>query len=206
MLEFLYKYADNKIFSQNGEEGLLIECLKRMNIEKSHCVEIGAADGRWCSNTALLIDKSWSAHLIEKDFDQYQKAVENWKGREDVKVTCSLVDASNVNAFVDERCDVFSSDTDGSDYEIFEGLTSKPKIVIVEINSSIPPDEEKENGPYYKPMVKLGISKGYFLLVHTGNLIFIDNKYRNLFPEIKGNGLKNADKYFRTDWLKKEVA
>lgn len=203
MLEFYNKYAKDHKFSQNGEEGLLIECLKRMEIENGHAVEIGANDGRWCSNTALLIEAGWSAHLVEKDFEQYEKAVHNWKGREDVKITCSLVDADNVNAFVDETCDVFSSDTDGSDYEIFEGLKVKPKVVIVEIDSSVHPDENKESGPYYKPMVKLGISKGCFLLVHTGNLIFVDNKYRNLFPEIKGNGLKNSDKYFRTDWLKK---
>ena len=51
-------------------------------------------------------------------------------------------------------------------------------------------------------MVELAIEKGYFLLCHTGNLVFMDKQYKKLFPEIKGDGLKNAEQYFKRDWLK----
>jgi hypothetical protein len=110
-----------------------------------------------------------------------------------------------VNAFVDADCDVLSVDTDGKDYEIFKALEAKPKVIIIEIDSSIPPDADrynKEGGAGYLPMVKLGIEKGYFLLAHTGNQVFVDKQYKKLFPEAKGDGIKNSGEYFKTDWLK----
>lgn len=209
MLSFYNKYAGNIIYSQNGEEKLLIECLKRLRIEKGYCIEIGGNDGRWLSNTALLIENDWTGKFIEADFDLWQACCTNWAHNKSVKCVCSFVNEDNVNAFVDADCDVLSIDTDGKDYDILKAMEAKPKIVIIEIDSSIPPDEDRRNsegGAGYLPMVKLAHEKGYFLLCHTGNLVFVDKKYKKLFPEIKGDGIKNADEYFRTDWLAKVVA
>jgi hypothetical protein len=47
----------------------------------------------------------------------------------------------------------------------------------------------------------LGISKGYFLLAHHGNCIFVHNVYRELFPEIVADGVENSADYFSTAWL-----
>lgn len=204
MLSFTNKYAKNEVYSQNGEEGLLTEILKRLKIETGSAVEIGGNDGRWLSNTALLIENGWTGKFIEADFDLWQNCVNNWKGNDRVKAVCSFVSADNVNAFVDADCDVLSVDTDGKDYEIFKAMEAKPKVVIIEIDSGIPPDAEqynREGGAGYLPMVKLGTEKGYFLISHTGNLVFVDKQYKKLFPEIKGDGIKNADEYFKTDWL-----
>ena len=79
---------------------------------------------------------------------------------------------------------------------------ARPKIVIVEINSSFGP-EITGRKDCYTEMVALAYAKDYFLLCHTGNLIFIDNKYRDLFPEIEGNGIFNSELYFNTSWLKR---
>lgn len=208
MLTFTNKYAGNIRFSQNGEEKILIEILKRLKMETGFCVEIGGNDGRWLSNTALLIENGWTGKFIEADFDLWQNCVVNWKGNDRVKAVCSFVSEANVNAFVDADCDVLSVDTDGKDYEIFKALEAKPKVVIIEIDSSIPPEAyryNKEGGAGYLPMVKLGIEKGYFLLAHTGNLVFVDKQYKKLFPEVKGDGVKNADEYFKRDWLRVTV-
>lgn len=204
MLSFYNKYAKDITYSQNGEEGLLIEVLRRFKIDKGCCVETGGHNGKWLSNTALLIDNGWTGKFIEADYDLWEQCCKNWQGNENVKSVCSFVSADNINAFVDEDCDVLSIDVDGIDYQIFKALEAKPKIVIIEIDSSIPPDADRfniEGGAGYLPMVKLGIEKGYFLLCHTGNLVFVDKKYRKLFPEIKGDGLKNSEEYFRTSWL-----
>lgn len=204
MLSFYNKYAKDIIYSQNGEEGILIEVLKRLKIEKGECVEAGGHNGKYLSNTALLIDNGWSGKFIEADYDLWEQCCKNWQRNENVKSVCSFVSEANINAFVDEDTDVLSIDVDGIDFQIFRAMEAKPKIVIIEIDSSIPPDEERfnsEGGAGYLPMVKLGLSKGYFLLCHTGNLIFLDKQYKKLFPEIKGDGLKNAGDYFRTCWL-----
>lgn len=206
MLKFYTKYGKNYTYSQNGEEGIIEECLKRMKIETGNCFEAGGHDGRWCSNTALLIEKGWTAKFVEADFDLYQKCCANWRHVSDrVKSTCSFVDTGNINAFVGDDTDVVSLDTDGHDLEIFRAMKAKPKILIIEINSGFPPEvnhSSVEQGASYRTMVELGIEKGYFLLCHTGNLVFVDKQYRKLFPEIQGDGLKNADQYFNRSWLK----
>lgn len=116
-----------------------------------------------------------------------------------MECVCSKVDGHNVNAFVKDDCDLLSLDTDGEDYEIFKGLKAKSKIVIVEIDSRIPPERDEfsaQGGAGFRPMTQLGISKGYFLLCHVGNLIFIDRQYHNLFPEINADPLEHPEAYF----------
>jgi len=205
MLSFYNKFGKDFIYSQNGEEGILQEVLKRLKLETGHAVEIGANNGIWLSNTAWLIkENGFTGLMVEADYDLWEQCCKNWAGNNKVKSTCSMANPSNINAFVDETCDVLSIDVDGIDYQIFQALEAKPKVVIIEIDSSIPPDVDRfnsEGGAGYLPMVKLGIEKGYFLLCHTGNLVFVDKKYRKLFPEIKGDGLKNVAEYFRTNWL-----
>jgi len=200
MLSFVNKYAKNIYASQNGEEGILIECCKRLGIVKGHSVEAGGANGLFCSNSALLLkDHQWSGLFVEVSYDLHQQSKANWIDRPDVRHQCSKVDEKNINAFVDERCDLVSLDTDGSDYRIFEGMTAKPKIVIVEIDSRIPPDVDEfsaQGGSGFRPMVQLGISKGYFLLCHVGNLIFVDRQYKELFPEIDADPLEYPEAYF----------
>lgn len=207
MLSFLHKYAKNYYASQNGEEGILAECEIR-GISIFHCVEIGGHDGRFCSNTAWLIESDTAVVtglFVEADFNLYQKCVSNWKHNALVRCQCSRVDGNNVNAFVDDSCDLLSLDTDGSDYQIFKGLNAKPKIVIVEIDSSIPPDDPSFNSDgaagYFRG-VELGLEKGYFLLVHTGNLVFVRDDYRHLFPEVKGNPMVDSELYFNRAWIK----
>lgn len=209
MLSFLNQYASAGRYSQNGEAGILNEALRRMGIVKGHCVEIGANDGYYCSNTAELIEQGWTGLYVEADYSLYKKCVQNWSFTNQVRSQCSRVDGRNINAFVDERCDVLSLDTDGSDYEIFDGLQAKPKIVIVEIDSSLNPEFASFNndgGANYFAMTLLGINKGYFLLCHTGNLVFIDERYKHLFAEVEGDPLRDIDLYFNRAWLKENAA
>lgn len=205
MLTFLRTYAKDIFASQNGEEGILLECVKRIGIEHGHAVEIGGNNGLWCSNTALLIrDYGWSGLFLESDFNLWRQCLDNWAGNPNVRSQCSEVDKYNVNAFVKEDCSLVSLDTDGGDYQIFKGIRSKPAIVIVEIDSSHRPEEYKFNpdgGAGYRPMLELGIEKGYFLLCHTGNLILIANEFREKFPECTGDALVNSSEYFNTSWL-----
>lgn len=207
MLSFLNRYAKDYFASQNGEEGILLECIKRLGITKGHAVEMGANNGLWCSNSALLIrDHGWSATLVETDFGLWQQCRDTWAQRPDVKCVCSHVDKYNINAFVKDDCDLLSLDTDGSDYELFKAVRGKPKIVIAEIDSSIEPPSEAFNSDGaagYWSMTVAGLEKGYFLLCHTGNLIFIDEQYKKLFPEVKSkHPLIDSEFYFNRAWVK----
>lgn len=209
MLSFLNKYAKNMTYSQNGEEGILLECLERMvfHVNKGHAVEIGGNDGHYCSNTALLLQtQGWSGLFVEADYDLYLQSKKNWEPFGlNVRHQCCRVDENNINAFVDDRCDVLSLDTDGSDYKIFCGMKARPKIVIVEIDSSLPPDKNVFNADGaagYWPMTVAALERGYFLLCHTGNEIFIRQEYAHLFPEIDKHPLLDYEYFFNDAWLK----
>lgn len=78
--------------------------------------------------------------------------------------------------------DVLSIDIDSYDYQVWKSITQyRPKIVIIEINSDAYPFDEQHihseryQGTAFLPMVQLGVQKGYTLVCHTGNLIFIRN-------------------------------
>src|SRR6185369_14316197 len=188
MLNFLHKYAKNYHHSQNGEEGILLECWRRLcgidsaisadiapqdgtlplwMAESGRAVEIGGNDGLYCSNIALFAEHGWDSLFVEADFTLYQKCVENWQGRYHVRSQCSRVDGRNVHAFVGDDCDLLSIDTDGSDYDIFCGMLARPKIVIVEIDSSIEPPSERVNsdgGVGYWTMTVAALERGYFVI------------------------------------------
>jgi hypothetical protein len=212
MLSFLNKYARNLFYSQNGEEGIVIQCVRRfvdngvlVHEGAGHAVEIGANDGKFCSNTALMVDSRWSALMVESEWDLYQKCKANYADNPRVRVQCSRVDERNINAFVDERCDLLSLDTDGSDHKIFCGLNARPKIVIVEIDSGIEPPDERFNADGaagYWSMTVAALERGYFVLCHTGNLVLVRQDYQHLFPECDPHPLLEWELYFNRSWVK----
>jgi hypothetical protein len=207
VLSFLHKYARNYKFSQNGEEGVLLAALVRLKQNHGYCVEIGGSDGLFCSNTALLLENvGWSGLFVESDYNLYLKCKENWRDNPRVRCQCSRVDARNVNAFVDDRCDLLSLDTDGGDYAIFCGMQARPKVVVVEIDSSIEPPDERVNGDGgvgYWAMTVAALERGYFVLCHTGNLILVRQDYGHLFPECEPHPLLEWELYFNRSWLSK---
>jgi hypothetical protein len=211
MLSFLNQYGTNYLTSQNGEEGILDECQRR-GINIFHCVEIGAHDGRFCSNTAWAIESDIrvvTGLFVEADYDRYLQCKSNWAHNLNVHSQCSRVDTRNINAFVDNCCDLLSLDTDGGDYSIFQGLQAKPAIVIVEIDSSIEPPDERVNadgGVGYWTMTTLALEKGYFVLCHTGNLILVRQDYAYLFPECQSHPLLEWELYFNRGWLTEGTA
>lgn len=185
MQTFAKKYGNNT-FSQNNEDGIISEILKRLKKKKGIAIEFGAADGFYCSNTANL--KGWTKHLYDI----------NPSGEVEYK----NITPDNVNEL--PKCDLISIDVDGNDYKIWQAYEGKPDVVVIEINSSFKPDEDHwsmEKGCSYKKMVELGISKGYFLVCHTGNLIFCLNEHKELFPEITGDPLTDVKDYFNYSWI-----
>lgn len=204
MLEFFYKYAGN-VHSQNGEDLIIREAVKRLGVENGNCVEIGGADGHFCSNTRLLIENGWRGRFVETDYELWEKCVDNWKDNPKVRSTCSHVDKHNINAFVDDSTDLLSLDTDGSDYILFRAMRARPKIVIVEIDSSFPPDKEgfnSDGGAGYFSIMVAAMERGYFLLAHTGNLVLVRDEYKELFPEIEGHPILDSEKYFNRAWIR----
>lgn len=217
MLHFHKQYAKDE-FSQNGEDGIIEEVIGRLKIEKGSVVEFGAHNGVFCSNSRKLILQGWKAVLIEGDPDLARQLYGLYRRPSDIQfnappsqiihdVTLSnkMVLPGNVNAMLPQEIDVLSIDVDGIDYWIWEAYTGKAKVVIIEINSSLPPMSELrgdvEKGSSYRSMVELGMEKGYTLLCHCGNLIFVLDDYAHLFPEVAAyRPLADHSLFFNTSW------
>jgi hypothetical protein len=188
MHDFVKKYGYN-ITSQNNENGIIRECLERINPELKIAVEFGAPDQMYCSNIYPLKEHGWDCYYYDDNTT-------------DPFVTKKKITADNINEL--PKCSVLSMDTDGCDHDLWLAYNGKPDIVIIEINSSLPPMIEHssyDKGASYISMLVTGIAKGYFLLAHTGNLIMLLNKHRCLFPEVEGDGIDNYELYFNKSWL-----
>lgn len=216
MLKFCKKFAKDE-FSQNGEDGLIAEITGRMGIEKGSVVEFGAHNGVFCSNSRALILKGWKALLIEGDPNLYRQLYALYKRPSeigfdspshriyDVAVHNAMVTAGNVNNILPRDIDVLSIDVDGIDYDIWKAWTGSAKMVIIEINSSLDPMSvlagDPGRGSSYLSMVDLAENKGYKLICHCGNLVFIQKGYLDLFPELEGtDAIIDLKEYFNTSW------
>lgn len=189
MLEFVKKYGLN-ITSQNGENGIIHECLKRLKISKGVAVEFGAPDTVFCSNIHPLKVKGWRCIYFDPN-------------PQEEGIIKAFITPENVNVLIPE-CDVLSIDIDGNDYEVWKAYEGQPDIIIIEVNSSFHPEVyhfSKEKGSSYSMMNKLAEEKGYFMLCHTGNCIFILNEHKHLFPEITLDPITNWEKFFNQSWL-----
>jgi len=191
------------IYSQNGEDGLLSEIFDRLNISKGTFCEFGANDGLFCSNTRALLEMGWTGKLIEAEPKHAKTLIDNTLGLP-VELFFGPVTVANVNELIPQQLNLLSIDVDNDDFHLWNAYRGEADVVVIEVNSSIEPPEiviPGTRGASYSAMVMLGISKGYFLVAHHGNCIFVLNKYRKLFPEITCDPVKDFDQYFSMAWL-----
>lgn len=203
----LTDYKKN-IHSQNGEDGIIEEILKRLNItEHGTFCEFGAWDGIYLSNTFALVEKGWSGVYIESEKERYKDllatAYKYWPWIETINALVEIQGDNSLDELLVHKStvlpkdfDLLSIDIDSYDYQIWESLKKfNPKIVIIEVNSSIAPPKEQTHcsthqGSSFSSTLKLGNEKGYDLVCHTGNMIFVRKDLtKDLFANINSNDL-----------------
>ena len=204
---FYNKYRKNK-YSQNGEDGVLQEILKRLNIKKGWVCEFGAWDGKHLSNTFSLVEKNFWAVYIEGDYEKYKDLLKTGKSYKNIIPINAYVDFHDTHNSLDNLLkrtnipndfEVLSIDIDSFDYQIWKSLKHyNPKIVIIEINSSINVYNDNHihtpglyEGTGFKPMLNLAKEKGYTFILHTGNLFFIRNDLFHMLNIVYDDPLEN---------------
>ena len=213
----LSKFKKN-IYSQNGEDGVIEELLKKLNLEKNGwCCEFGAWDGKIGSNTFNLVKNcNFKAVYIERDkkkFNDLKKTEEKYPN------ILALNKSINRNINSDDSLrkvlertkipidfEVLSIDIDSYDLDVWETLEKyRPKIVVIEINSSIKPGiiqkhGKNNQGNSFSATVNVGRKKGYVLVCHTGNCIFVKEDLKDKI-NYDNNLLDNPNILFDESWL-----
>jgi hypothetical protein len=184
---------EQKIYSENGEDGILKAIFKKLGSTDRYCVEFGVGDGTVCNTRYLIEKRRWKFLQMDQ------------KSRARASVRREIITAENINYLflkhgVPREFDLLSVDLDYNTYWVWKAIEGfSPRVVVIEYNGNFPPDRNfvvpydplatwERQSSYYGAsllaLVKLGASKGYALVGcdSTGvNAFFIRNDL------VKGN-------------------
>jgi hypothetical protein len=212
----LQHYRSANRFSQNGEDGVISELCRRFSFSTGWFCEFGAWDGRYGSNCYSLLLGGWRGVMIEGERDRcvsLRRLATRHPGLIPIEAFVSSDGASpksldNILAQtpIPHEFELLSIDIDGYDYQVWSSLQDyRPIIVIIEIDSSVPPGLERiadgRMTTTFSAMLKLGVAKGYRLAAHTGNLIFVREDYAGR-SGLSQHELSHPENLFVRDWVR----
>ena len=196
---WLLEYKKN-VHSQTGEDGIIEKILDIIPNKDKWCVEFGAWDGKFLTNTCNLIDaKGYSAVLIESDRKRFRDLQGNYSHHDNVFTINKSVGFKEEDGLdhilqatpIPRDFDFLSIDIDGNDYHVWKAVSKySPKIVAIEYNPTIPnpipfiqpADPAIQQGASLLSIVELGRKKGYELVsVLPFNAFFVRREYYPLF-------------------------
>jgi hypothetical protein len=174
-----------KVFSQNGEDGVLAELAERAAAPHSF-MEIGAGDGLEANCIALASLLGWRGVFVEGDpataaalqarmpsFGPTVRAIER------IVTPDNIDDLLREAGYADGDLGVLTIDVDSNDYWLWQAVTvCQPPIVVIEYNASFALDESVVTplqpplswdgtvhfGSSLRAFEDLGASKGYRLV------------------------------------------
>lgn len=134
-----------KFFSQNDEDGILLEILRRTGLSGGSFLEIGVGTGLE-NNTLILLMHGWRGAWLGGEALAFSIP----PGTTNLDFTQAWIDRDNVRGLCDaaaqrlgvSQFDVLSIDLDGNDLHVLDRLVSgshRPGVVIVEYNGKFPP-------------------------------------------------------------------
>lgn len=175
-----------KVYSQNGEDGVIRAIFKLIGATDKYFVEFGVGGGGEC-NTRLLRNNGWSGLMMDCEYEDLS-----------INLHKHHIDAENINQLLDlhkvpEKFDLLSIDIDGNDYWVWKAINRRPRVVIIEYNGYLPTDSRQviqynpnfmyAHNTYFGAGLEairlLGISKGYtfaYVDFSLTNAFFIANE------------------------------
>jgi hypothetical protein len=127
--------AGAKYYSQFDEDGILLEILRRLKLERGRFVEIGVGDGME-NNTIILLVHGWTGLWLGNQTLAWSPTGTRLRFQQ------TMVSPDNVAGLVgDDPIDVLGLDVDGNDYWILKALLarSQPRVLVLEYNGKFPP-------------------------------------------------------------------
>jgi hypothetical protein len=212
LMNFFYKdvvklnEVEMKIFSQNGEDGIIDYLTKQLNIAKPKFLEIGIGDYSE-SNTRFIYERTSPKGMVVDCINDLEKKIKKkvkiWKG--DLKIINKEINSSNALQLLNKDnmlhdLDLFSIDIDGIDYWILDKLPKHfSKIVVLEYNPifgfdlevSVPNISNFDRTKYHYSNLCFGMSfraavnlmdkKGFYFVGSNflnNNAFFVSKKYK----------------------------
>ena len=139
-----------KVYSQNGEDGIIQYLIKSLKLNYIKFVEIGTQDYTE-SNTRYIFETMRCNGLIIDPLENLETLIrENISGfwKNNLSILNKLATPENINSLLDNNnfkndIDLFSVDIDGIDYWIIKKLKKKiSKIFVAEYNPYFGPELE----------------------------------------------------------------
>jgi Methyltransferase FkbM domain len=178
--------AEARVYSQNGEDGIIAWLLAHVGAPRRTFVEFGIEDGRECNTANLSRTFGWSGLLLEADPEQADRARAFYQRYPGVRVVHARVTPENIDGLLREHgpaeVDLLSLDIDGNDLWVWRALTAvEPRVVAIEYNATFGPERsvtvpykdgfdryrEHTSGFYHgaslAALAKVGADKGYAL-------------------------------------------
>jgi hypothetical protein len=135
-------HFEAKVFSQNGEDGILREIFARIGEGEKYFVEFGIEDGSECCTRNLLMNQGWTGLLLEGSPARAEKARALYGEFGGVRVEQAFITAENILELfgkygVPASPDLLVVDVDGNDYWLLERILSRyqPRVIVCEYNA-----------------------------------------------------------------------
>ncbi len=175
---------EQKLFSQNGEDGIIQEIFNRIETTDKFFVEFGIQDGRECNTRKLLESYGWSGVWMEGSTELAERASQTFS-RYPIRVQQRFLTTENIvssfgEAGIPREFDLLSIDVDGNDYWLWAALGKRfsPRVVVIEYNATFGPrqswimpydpgfrhDATAYFGASLEAMARLGMDLGYRLI------------------------------------------
>jgi SAM-dependent methyltransferase len=143
---------ETKIWSQNGEDGILLNLFSRIGATSRRFLEFGCGTGLECNSANLALGFGWSGLLLDANATHVRKArtfFDDHLGThgDRVELRSAFVTPENINGLLDdatppgEDLDLFSIDVDSIDYWIWDAVEDRfrPRVIVCEYNAAFGP-------------------------------------------------------------------
>lgn len=187
---------ERKVYSQNGEDGVIEAIFKMIGTTNKYFVEFGVGGGGEC-NTRLLREQGWDG--LQMDCDE----------QADSFIKKEIVTAENINELFDKyqvpvNFDILSIDIDGNDYWVWKAINRKPRVVVIEYNGYLPVDSRNiiKYNPNHTWNYDSYYGAGLSALNHLGKslgyrMVYVDFQLVNCFFILEDCLDKNDNFIFR---------
>jgi hypothetical protein len=136
---------EHRVYSQNGEDGILKEIFRRIGTSNKFFVEFGVETGKECNCARLVREDDWSGLFLEASDELFPHLEKNFRAYANVRCHKTAVTSANIEELlaankVPTNLDLLSIDIDGNDYWVWKAITRwQARVVAIEYNAAYPP-------------------------------------------------------------------